>query len=67
MKTIIVREKMIDFNKSYEICLQETAHLQNISKSLPQGPLAELIIDITKSINNHLAIMKQAYKQKREI
>ena len=58
---------MIDYNKSYEKCLQETAHLQNIGKSLPQGPLAELIIDITKSINNHLAIMKQAYKQKREI
>ena len=67
MKTIILRKKMIDFNKSYEICLQETAHLKNIGKSLPLGPLAELIIDITKSINNHLAIMKHEYEQKGEI
>lgn len=58
---------MIDFNKSYEICLQETAHLKNIGKSLPLGPLADLILDITRSLDDRLTTMKQAYEQKREI
>jgi len=58
---------MIDFNKSYEICLQETAHLKNIGKSLPPGPLADLILDITRSLDDRLTTMKQAYEQKREI
>lgn len=58
---------MIDFNKSYEICLQETAHLKNIGKSLPLGPLADLILDITRSLDDRLTTMKQAYEQKGEI
>jgi hypothetical protein len=58
---------MIDFNKSYEICLQETAHLKNIGKSLPLGPLADLILDITRSLDDRLTIMKHEYEQKGEI
>ena len=58
---------MIDFNKSYEICLQETAHLKNIGKSLPLGPLADLILDITRSLDDRLTSMKHEYEQKGEI